>query len=559
MNAAADAPSLGDRARGWLRFVWDKATTADDWSSGGEPHPWWDRESTAPMCSFPRFDLGETAYGLPVYADVTPAWREAYTRIADELVGRHTTFWAAIDWLTFIGHDPAADRYPPEWLAFLPERLRGRYDAPGWTANGVEPWGLQPDPIGADGNLFFRGFFNLLLSIYAYVSGDSKWERPFDVTGYRDRRFHWSHHEIAEFLHLQWKDRPQGPHCENTKIWPFCVSGAGLGLQLYDRVFAKRYHGVYDEWVEFAKRHYLRLDGKGRLRSFAFYYDPLEDVVCTFPDELTAYAALAVTPYVLPQNRPFAEFLYEQSAALLGWSNPNKPVLQLVRDPRFTTAGLLLARELGDQTTEKRLREVAERDFEPRFFGDERDRFGWWFGRNEPYPRGQLSALQMLCEIGAPGAWSRVFTEPNLAKFDEPTVVGVDYPSLGIAQAWNDGETGNLRIATYAATPSRRGTATSFRVTKLADPKTVRVRCDGVDDPRWRVVGEDAIEVECEIGDHRFEIATRGRATDDASESKRRGAVAPAPAGADTQSETRTYVPAATTCASCCGPATEKT
>src|ERR1041384_4362970 len=107
MNAAADAPSLGDRARGWLRFIWDKATTADDWSSGGEPHGWWDRESTAPMCSFPRFDLGETAYGLPVYADVTPAWREVYTRIADELVGRHTTFWAPIDWLTFIGHDPA--------------------------------------------------------------------------------------------------------------------------------------------------------------------------------------------------------------------------------------------------------------------------------------------------------------------------------------------------------------------------------------------------------------------------------------------------------------------
>jgi hypothetical protein len=116
---------------------------------------------------------------------------------------------------------------------FLPPHLRGRYDPPGWTANGVAPWGLQPDPIGADGNLFFRGFFNLLLSIYVYVSGDA--------TGYRDRRFRWSPsparrrrrrdrggHEIAEFLDLQWKDRPQGPHCENTKIWPFCVSGAGL-------------------------------------------------------------------------------------------------------------------------------------------------------------------------------------------------------------------------------------------------------------------------------------------------------------------------------------------
>jgi len=49
------------------------------------------------------------------------------------------------------------------------------------------------------------------------------------------------------------------------------VSGAGLGLQLYDGVFAKKYHGIYDDWVEFAKRHYMRLDGKGRLRSFAFY------------------------------------------------------------------------------------------------------------------------------------------------------------------------------------------------------------------------------------------------------------------------------------------------
>ena len=37
------------------------------------------------MCSFPRFDLGETAYILPVLVDQTPAWREVYTRIADEL------------------------------------------------------------------------------------------------------------------------------------------------------------------------------------------------------------------------------------------------------------------------------------------------------------------------------------------------------------------------------------------------------------------------------------------------------------------------------------------
>ena len=152
---------LGPRARGWLRHIWDKATIADDWSSNGDPLPWWDRSTTAPMCTFPRFDLSETSYALALMADRTPAWREGYTRIADELVGRYTTYWAAVDWLTFIGHDPHQDQYPPEWLVWMPEHMRGRYDPPGWTANGVEPWGLQPDPVGADGNLFFRGFFNL--------------------------------------------------------------------------------------------------------------------------------------------------------------------------------------------------------------------------------------------------------------------------------------------------------------------------------------------------------------------------------------------------------------
>ncbi|MGH8691336.1 MAG: hypothetical protein ACREUS_09945, partial [Burkholderiales bacterium] len=172
MNANSH-PELNPRARGWLTHLWEKATTADDWSRAGEPHPWWDRYSTVPMLNFPRFDLSESTYALAIMADTTPAWREVYTRIADELVARHTTFWAAVDWLTQIGHDPKRADYPA-WImkALVPQHLRGQYDAPGWTANGVQPWGLQPDPIGADGFLFFRGFFNLVLSVYAYVSGD---------------------------------------------------------------------------------------------------------------------------------------------------------------------------------------------------------------------------------------------------------------------------------------------------------------------------------------------------------------------------------------------------
>ncbi len=504
------ASGLSERTCGWLRFLWDKATTPDDWSVNGEPHPWWDRSSTAPMCAIPRFDLAESAYILPILADQTPAWREVYTRIADELVGRHTSFWAAIDWLTLIGHDPHPDVYPAEWLAWVPPHLQGRYDPPGWTANGVEPWGLQPDPIGSDGNLFFRGFFNLLLSVYRYVAGDDKWEAPFRVAGYRDRTFEWTHYRIAEFLNLQWKDRPQGPHCENTKIWPYCLSGAGLGLQLYDQTAGSSYHHVYDEWVEYAKKHFLKLDRKGSLVSFPLYYDPIEEVLCTFPDDATGLAALALAPYVIPQNRELGELLYRESARLLGWSEPSKRLHTITPDPRFFVAALFVARELGDTATVERLRNYVEAHCEPRWFGEESTRFGWWFGLDEEYPRGQLSALLMLSEAGEPGAWINAFNNKDYARrFTEPTVTNVDYPTLGIHRAWNNAETGVLNVSTYAAAPSQRGASTTFRVANLSRPQQVTMRLDGVEYRNWRAIGDDEIEITIEVNEHDFQIQTR--------------------------------------------------
>jgi len=46
------------RIRGWLRHLWRKATTEDDWSMQGDgPAEWWDKSSGPPMTSFQRFDL----------------------------------------------------------------------------------------------------------------------------------------------------------------------------------------------------------------------------------------------------------------------------------------------------------------------------------------------------------------------------------------------------------------------------------------------------------------------------------------------------------------------
>ncbi|HEV7733520.1 MAG TPA: hypothetical protein VGR62_15240 [Candidatus Binatia bacterium] len=510
MRPPDSAPRLKPEVRGWLRHLWRKAMTPDDWSRAGRPHPWWDDRSLAPMLSFARFDLSESSYGLLLLGRKTPAWREAYTKILDELLRRHTTHWAAIDWLTKLGPDPDRGRYPKAYRRLIPKDLWGNYDVPGWTANGIEPWGLQPDPIGATGNLFFRGFFNLMLAIHRAVSGEATWDKPFEMTGLDDRTFGWTHRGIADYLSEQWAQTPQGPHCENTKSWPFCLSAAGLGLQLTDQTLGTQTHWVYDRWVEEAfKKKYMGFDRRGRLEWVALYYDPVLDRVHGDRRVLGLFPSI----YVVPQNRELGELLYRSAVASVGWDKPWLPVLQPGRDPRPLTLGFLMAREYGDHTTARRLGRKLAKQENARFFdstgGGDEDDYGHFFRYGEPYPRGQESALYMLKDLlDGEGEWSRAFNEPDTEKFSAPTVTGVAYPAMGFSVAWNDPVAAVLQLESYAATTSARGDATRFTVCKLPDASRVNVLRDGRAYGAWRLTDTDAIEIETEIGDHRFEIAT---------------------------------------------------
>jgi hypothetical protein len=494
---------LGDRALGWLRFLHRKATTPDDWSAAGHPAPWWDDRSTPPVLNFARFDLSESSYAVPMMADVTPAWREVYVEIMDGLLARHTTHWAAIDWLTQIGHDPDRANYPEEMVKlWLPQHLAGEYDMPGWTANGVEPWGLAPDPVGAEGNLFFKGWFNLMLGFHGYVSADRRWNEPFDVTGLEGASFSWTHDGINALLTRQWTERPEGPHCENTKIWPYCLSAAGLGLRMHDILTGGADHWVYDQWLEIARDRFLGITPGGRVEWMALYHDPLAD----YTHRAGPTAGLSVAIYLLPQEPVLAEILYRTAVDKIGWSDPARPVRSLP-DPRFLLLGVVLAREFGDEITLARLTRYASDHFEPGFPGaglQGSDEFGWGFGLGEPYPRGQLNGLLMMAEIGAPGAWSRVFTQPNLAKFDEPTVCGVDFPRLGLREARNAG--GVLHIGSYAGTAAERGAPTSLRVTQLPDAASCTLRLDGAPYPRWRVLDPHTVQIDLDIDTHQLQL-----------------------------------------------------
>lgn len=503
-------PGLTPRGAGWLRFLWEKATTRDDWSSMGVPHPWWDRYTAPVVLSYGRFDLSFSAYGLLLMADQTPAWREVYSRIADELAGRYPTYWGAIDWLTQIGDDPKRANYPPQLMGQAPPNKRGNYNRFGWTANGVEPWGLQRDPIGADGNLFFRAWFLLLLATHKYISGDDKWARPFKVTGYADETFEWDMHRIAERLASQYRAHPEGPHCENTKIWIYCNSAGGLGMKLYDKVFGKNTHQAFENFIGYTKENYMKIGSDGKLQSITTFYDPVEK----FHFGANVAGGLSTAHLMAPQNPELARVLYEGAANAAGWRTATGEV-------RASTTGLIMTKEMGDEAAYQRLLAAAEREYEPKYFGDHREQFGWFFNNKEAFPRGQGSATLMAAEIAAgPGDWTRAFEARYQDKFTAPTVEGIEFPSLGVSQAWNDRTTGTLHVVTYAAAPEKKGAATKWRVTNLPSVTSLTIRLNGKPFSRFVAVGPRTIELTSTIDAHQFEIVTgyRGDGTRAAAE-----------------------------------------
>ena len=104
----------------------------------------------------------------------------------------------------------------------------------------------------------------------------------------------------------------------------------------------------------------------------------------------------------------------------------------------------------------------------------------------------------MCSEVMTEGAWSRSFNAPNWrARFAEPTVEGVDFPTVGIVEARNDLNEGTLRVSTASPTGAS-GDATSFNIVTLegCDLGSVTATCDGEAFTGFTVT-DDMIRVRC--------------------------------------------------------------
>ena len=68
------------------------------------------------------------------------------------------------------------------------------------------------DPVAADGMLFYKGFFLVLLGIRSMLDPNDRWNRPFEMIRDGEHTFTWTHTEIAQQLTEQWLAAPIGCH-----------------------------------------------------------------------------------------------------------------------------------------------------------------------------------------------------------------------------------------------------------------------------------------------------------------------------------------------------------
>ncbi|MBS1870255.1 MAG: hypothetical protein JSS99_11390 [Actinobacteria bacterium] len=480
-------PALSDEAMGWLAYLHRKVGFGGTWSKDDVPHEAWDDRSFTPSGNFPRYDISWASWSLALMAETTPAWRETYTGILGYMAERYLEYWALYEWLEHRGDDPMRDRYPPEWASGLPPDLVGRYNISGWAGNGMGGYEYDPDPVRGGGqNLMYKGYLNLALSLYAYVSGDDRYDRPFDVVYDEDHVFRYDHRELNELIARQWREFWPGIACEAGKIFPWCNNLTGTAVRLFDTMHGTSLSYAYDNWKRYASRHYFQAGTEtGPIESVTNYYDPGIDFHLNAPDLQGATIYAPVTWHGIGLDRPLFERMYEGMLRHFLREQPDgtaylSPVPGMDVDANAATGlGAACALELGDRETYSALRGWIEASYEPTW-DDEHGEFSFGFGLDERWPRGQYNGWVMPAFVlERPGQWQALHTHPNTAKFREPTLEGVDYPTVRVRQAFYDSAERVLNVAVTSADERALGRPTTLTISNLLDGAQYRLQLDG--------------------------------------------------------------------------------
>ena len=244
----------------------------------------------------------------------------------------------------------------------------------------------------------------------------------------------------------------------------------------------------------------MEVGSDGRLEWVTRYYDP----IVNHKVNLGPGGGVGTAFLLLPQDPELAELLYESAgerARLERSARRDRAVRQRAR-----------ARAANSATTRpwRGLRAAAERDYEPRFFGDHDEKFGWWFGLNEAYPRGTAERRH----DGGRGRRGRRLA-PRARRAPHGQVRRAYRRGGSTSRRWASTRRGTTpRAARCTSAPIRRPpTGAGWRRAggsrTCPPPDQVFVLCDGAPFTRFAVEGENSIRIDGTIDLRQYQISHR--------------------------------------------------
>lgn len=215
-----------DRGAGWLRYLERKlAAYGDDWSRAGRPAAAWDNVTGAPTTNWYRFDAIGVATTVALAVRGGMVDHEWALAALDGLAARLCGYHGFNEWVEQRGPDPRRDHYPDAWNGTLvPASEWGDYDSPGWANNGAQAKGFEPNPVEAQGAIYYKGFLNFVLGLRGLLDPKQDPGRPLAIVYDDELHFQYTHSEINSILTGDFADslagRSQGLCCEIHKLWP---------------------------------------------------------------------------------------------------------------------------------------------------------------------------------------------------------------------------------------------------------------------------------------------------------------------------------------------------
>jgi hypothetical protein len=559
-----DLPSLSDDALGALKLAWRWVNVGDDWSINGEIADNWDRWSGWPYMAKLTYDLTYIVRLMGKISQEIPAWREVCGAVAESCLKRSFQYAGWCDWVEQPGLDPNRSSYPALYYKHLiPRGYAGVFNAPGYAGNGLSTamdclaqsfcWApakdfrslpgrlggshkppyfpqhspaigreYDADPIFGNGssNMMYKGYMLEQFSVTQSIIGPSEYTGKQKLVYNDEIQYEYSCEDIARTISEQLGTPVDsngsslrfGVDCEVGKAFPACISVGGLGMQLHDALYGTNYVATYLEWLEFGKTWIAGSgDPGGPVEWCVPYYARDINYSMNLPEHQIPLFFTVPAAQMSVHDRKFAERIYEGALRQFGVTHPDG-ALQLAMTKEFVgdlvlpdvwgeAAALLCAHEFGDWDRYEALKLHMDNNYQM----TRKDGEAYYtFGLDEAWPRGINNHWIACSWAGEPGSLKRLYTQPNVAKFAQPTVVGVDFPTLTLNQAYTD-EQGTLHIGVAPGRPGVEGTTTKFRVTQLP-PTTRSVEFNGQPWTGWTELSSSEIEISTSVGRGYFRV-----------------------------------------------------